>query len=265
MRYKTVNINSALNKITKKDILFNGDYTIDPYQNCEFGCAYCDSAMEKKVFIKNNITDVFEKEIKKIKDARIIIGSVHDPYQKIESTGEKTREILKLIKKHNLCCHILTKSNLVLRDIELLKEIKDCNITISISTIDCKKKELFEKNVISTEDRLKIVKKLNKENIKSGISLIPIIPYVTDFEIEEIIKKSKENNSSYFLYKYLELKGDQKILFLDIIKNSYSEIYDKFKELYVESFYPKEYYSKKMNSKINKLLEKYKLKNKIKN
>ena len=122
MKYKQIIINSALKKITKKDILFNGDYTIDPYQNCEFGCMYCDSSIEKKVMIKNNVIEILNKELKEIKKANIIIGSVHDPYQKKKKKQEKTRNILKLIKKHNLCCHILTKSDLVLRDIDILKK-----------------------------------------------------------------------------------------------------------------------------------------------
>jgi len=258
MKYKQINVNSALNKITKKDNLFNGDYTIDPYQNCEFGCLYCDSSIEKTILIKNNIIDILKEELKELKNANIIIGSVHDPYQKIEKKQRKTREILKQIKKHNLNCHILTKSDLVLRDIDILKKIKNCRVTISIATIDEKKKDIFEKNVVLPKERLKIIKELNKKNVYSGLSLIPILPYVTDDEIEEIIKQAKQNNSKYFLYKYLELKGDQKNIFFEAIKKNYPNLLEKYKKLYDGSFYPNSNYIKKTNSKIKTLLEKYK-------
>ncbi len=263
MQYKQIDIDSALNKITKKDSYFCGNYTVDPYRNCEFGCIYCDSATEKKVIIKNNIIEILDKELKKIKKANIIIGSVHDPYQKIEKTQRKTRNILKLIIKYNLDCHILTKSELVLRDIDLLKKIKKCIVTISMSTLDKKKKDIFEKNTSSPETRLKTIKKLNKNKIISGLALIPILPYITDHEIEEIIKKAKENNSKYFLYKYLELKGDQRDIFFKVITQNYPNLIDKYKKLYKDFFLPKKTYVKKIDFKIKKLLEKYNIKEKI--
>jgi len=263
MQYKQIDVDSALNKITKKDSFFCGNYTIDPYRNCEFGCIYCDSLIEKKVIIKNNIIDILDKELKKIKKANIIIGSVYDPYQKIEKTQEKTKNILKLIIKYNLDCHILTKSELVLRDIDLLKKIKNCIVTISMSTVDKKKKDIFEKYAPCIDTRLSTIKKLNKNNVKSGFSLIPVIPYIIDYEIEEIIKQAKENNSKYFLYKHLELKGDQRDIFFKVIKQNYPDLVDKYKKLYKGSFLPKKTYVKKIDSKIKKLLEKYNLKEKI--
>ena len=80
-----------LNKITTKDMLFGGNYTLDPYQNCEFSCKYCDSSYDEKIYIKTNAIELLEKELKKIKKGTIIIGSVHDPYQK----AEKKSRILK--------------------------------------------------------------------------------------------------------------------------------------------------------------------------
>ena len=81
MDYKLINCDSLLKKITRKDNLFNGKYCIDPYQNCEFGCLYCDSSYDKTIFVKENADDILNNELKKVKKGLIIIGSVHDPYQ----------------------------------------------------------------------------------------------------------------------------------------------------------------------------------------
>ena len=100
MQYKQIQVDTVINKITNKDKLFKGDYTVDPYQNCEYGCRYCDSSFDKTIYIKNNALEIFEKEITQMQNGTIIIGSVHDPYQKTEEKHKLTRQILKIIKKH---------------------------------------------------------------------------------------------------------------------------------------------------------------------
>ncbi|MCK5458581.1 MAG: hypothetical protein KAI20_01710, partial [Thermoplasmatales archaeon] len=116
MEYKLINCDSLLKRITRKDTLFNGKYCIDPYQNCEFGCLYCDSSFEKTIYVKNNSVEILENELQTVEKGVIIIGSVHDPYQRAEQTYEITKKILKTIKKYQFPCHILTKSTLILRD-----------------------------------------------------------------------------------------------------------------------------------------------------
>ena len=81
MQYKSITCTSIINKIVKKDNLFIGDYSADPYQNCEFGCSYCDSSFDKTIYIKSNALQTFNQEIEKLSKGVIIIGSVHDPYQ----------------------------------------------------------------------------------------------------------------------------------------------------------------------------------------
>ena len=123
MNYKTIQCSFLLNKITRKDKLFNGEYTIDPYQNCEFRCKYCDSTQNDTIYIKDQIVNLLKNELKKTKKGRIIIGSTVDPYQETEKKYKNTRKTLEIIKQNNFPCHILTKSKLVLRDIDLLSSM----------------------------------------------------------------------------------------------------------------------------------------------
>jgi len=263
MQYKEVNIDFLINKITSKDKLFNGDYTIDPYRNCGFGCIYCDSSYEKVVYIKKNSIEILKKEIKKINKGKIIIGSVHDPYQEIEKERKLARQILKILYKEGFSCHILTKSDLILRDLDIIKKFKDCNVTISISSIKKRNSDIFEKNVISPKKRFGLIRKLSEEGIKSGISVIPFIPYITDKEIRDIFIKAKENKASYILYKYLELKGDQKNIFLNHIKNTYPNLINKYRKLYKDSYKPNDKYLVKIDSLINNISKDFIIKNKI--
>ena len=166
MLYKQIHVNTILNKITKKDNLFLGNYTVDPYQNCEFACTYCYSSYDSTIYVKTNIFEILNKELKKLPHGRIIIGSVHDPYQKTEEKYKLTRDILKTIKKHKFSCHILTKSELVLRDIDILKSTESI-VTISIISLNNSITKIFEKNIQNTIKRLEIIKELNENKIHS--------------------------------------------------------------------------------------------------
>ena len=263
MQYKYIKANSILNNVTKKDGLFPGDYTIDPYKNCEYGCSYCDSSFDKTIFIKSNAAELLDTELSKSKRGIVIVGSVHDPYQKIEKELCLTRELLKIIEKHNFGCHILTKSNLVKRDIKILSKINKCQVTISLTSLNKKITNIFEKNIPDSFERLKTVNELNENGIQSGVALVPILPHIVEEELEEIIKEAKKHNAQYLVYKHLELKGDQKDHYLDLLKGFYPELVEKYKRLYENSFKPNEKYIQKLKNEIEGHCKKYKLEKRV--
>jgi len=257
MQYKHIQVNTLLNKIQTKDVLFSGNYTLDPYKNCEFGCLYCDSSFEKTIYVKQNAGDVLKKELKGIEKGKIIVGSVHDPYQRVEKNTGLTRKLLRIIMKHGFSCHILTKSDLILRDLDVLLDIGDCKVTVSIISLDQKVSQIFEKNVPSPEMRMHVVKELNKHGIQTGVALIPLLPFIVENELEGIVKQSKNYGSRYFLFKPLELKGDQKRIFMDVLKEHYPYLVEQYTQLYKESYTPDERYINKLNDRIIFLCKKY--------
>ena len=259
MKYKYANYKDTINKITKIDNIFKGDYTVDPYQNCEFGCKYCDSTFENVVYIKNDFIKKFEKEIKLIKKGTIILGSVVDPYQKIESELKITRKILDIIYKNGFNVHILTKSDLILRDLDILSKIENSLVTISIISLNNIVLNVFEKDVPSTNIRLNILKKLLDYKIRAGLAIMPLLPYIIEYEIEEIVKEAKANGAQYVLYKFLELKGDQKTIFMDILEKFKPNLIEKCEQLYYNSYQPKKEYI----TKINEIIEYNLIKNDI--
>lgn len=262
MIYKMIECQSIIKKITKKDSLFHGDYCIDPYQNCEFGCNYCDSSFEKIIYVKSNIEDILKKELPYIKNGRILIGYVHDPYQNVEKKFELMRAILKILKEYNFSCHILSKSPLILRDIDLLKQL-DCMATLSISSLNSHVIHIFEPNVPSPKKRLKTVQTLRNNKIRAGIALIPMLPYIVEYELESILKALHNVDAQYLLYKHLELKGDLKEIFMNLIKVHYPHILPKYNILYEDNFNPKKNYIKRLNNTISIYCKKFEIKNKI--
>jgi len=263
MQYKQIKIDSLINKITNKDTLFGGNFTIDPYQNCEFGCLYCDSSLDETIYIKTNSEHILKKELKQLEKGTIIVGSVHDPYQKAEEYYKITRHLLKIIGENYFSCHILTKSNLVVRDIDILSKIKNCKVTISLISLDKKILNIFEKNVPSSKKRLLTIQKLNCAHIDAGIAILPIIPYINEEEIEDIIKLAKDYNAKYILYKYLELKGNQKLCFFNILNEFYPNLIEKYKKLYKKDYMPDAKYISNVEKNIINLCKIYGLENKI--
>jgi DNA repair photolyase len=263
MNYKPIQCSFLLNRITTKDKLFNGDCTLDPYQNCGFGCKYCDSTFEKTIYIKTNAAQLLKKELETTKKGTIILGSVVDPYQKAEESYNITRNLLEIIKQYDFPCHILTKSNLILRDLDFLSKMNNCMATISITTLNQSVSDLFEKDVPSPIERLETIEKLSKIGIKTGLAVIPILPFIVEEELENIVKSAKEHKANYILYKHLELKGDQKNIFIEFLGKSYPNLVEKYEELYKDSYMPDETYIFKINNTLKKLCNKYKLKNRI--
>ena len=263
MPYKQIKINSLLNKITSKDVLFGGNYTIDSYQNCEFGCLYCDSSLDKTIYVKSNAADILNKELKKVQKGTIIVGSAHDPYQKAETDYKITRSLLEIIKHSGFSCHILTKSDLVLRDIDKLSEIENCLVTVSITSLKPSVSEFFEINVPSPKIRLQTIEELSNAGIKTGLAIIPVLPFLVEDEFENIIKLAKDHNANYILQKYLELKSDQKSCFIELLKEFNLDLVKKYEDLYNESFIPNNNYISKMNRTLNNLCRINKIKNKI--
>jgi DNA repair photolyase len=262
MEYKLINCDSVVKKITRKDALFHGNYCVDPYQNCEFGCLYCDSSFEKIIYAKGNVVDILKKEIAQIKNGWIIIGSVNDPYQNAEKTYQLTKNILETLVQYRFPCHILTKSPLILRDIDLLSSLQ-CMVTVSFTSLDDRVLRVFEPGAPSPKDRLKAVEKLRDSGINTGVAMIPMIPYIIESEIENMVQAAKEVNAQYLLHKHLELRGDQEVIFKNMLEIHYPHLLPKYDELYKDDFNPRKQYIHELNKMLELYCNKYKIPDKI--
>ena len=178
------------------------------YRGCSHGCIYCDSRSKcyqinhlfEDIEVKENATILLEQAlIRKKTKCMIGTGSMTDPYIHLEEKLENTRKCLELIYKYGFGLSIQTKSNLILRDIELLKKINErtkCVVSITMTTYDDELVKLIEPNVSSTKERFEVLKILRDNNIPTIIWLTPILPFINDNleNIKGIIEYAKEAN-----------------------------------------------------------------------
>jgi DNA repair photolyase len=230
----------AKNIITKSG-LPGADFVINPYVGCWHGCSYCYARFMKKftghmndkwggfVDVKLNASELISDNLEKYKNKCIVIGSVTDPYQKPEEQFEITRKILKKIKNLEAEVNILTKSDLIIRDIDLLKKFKNLKAVISLASMGRGTINNFEKNSVSSDKRLEAIKRMAENDIYTVVFISPILPYLTNWK--EIIKKTEKWADEYW-FENLNLYQSIKKDIFKIIKNKYPEILEKFKDVY---------------------------------
>ena len=164
------------------------------YRGCSHGCFYCDSRSNvyqmnhefEDIEVKENALDLLKKSLKnKRQKVMIGTGSMADPYMPIEKGLEYTRSALKLIYKYGHGFTCITKSDLILRDIDLLKKINESTkvvIQMTLTTSDEELCRILEPNVCTTKRRAEVLKRLNENNIPTVVWLCPILPFINDNE-----------------------------------------------------------------------------------
>jgi len=201
-----------LSHMRQPDDWFGLKYNMNLYRGCQHQCIYCDTRsecyqvvnFENEIIYKENAIELLRVELasKRVKGT-IGLGSMNDPYQPLESSKKLTRKALEIIAEFKFPVHIITKSDLVLRDINLLKKISNTYATVSfsISTFDDDLAKIIEPGAASISNRLKAIKELNNNGIQAGIVMMPILPFIEDNEenIREIVTKGNEYSASYIL------------------------------------------------------------------
>jgi DNA repair photolyase len=208
------------------------------------------------IYICRNAIDLLGEEIKEVPKGRVIIGSVHDPYQPLEESYKLVRKVIKILVKNGFFVHILTKSPLVLRDIDLIGNSQKNLVTISLISLNKHINCLFESDAPAVDERLDTVKKLVSAGVSAGVAIFPIIPLIVDDELGTLVKKIKDHGAQFIVFKHLELKGRQKQDMFQFIHQHFPNIYVDFRELYGDRFYPSSEYTKELEKKISKLSRK---------
>ncbi len=190
MKIKTIQCKSLLGKSR----LPEADYCINPYIGCLHGCIYCYSRFMKRftghterwgefVDVKINAPEILEKELLRgSKKGMVVLSSVTDPYQQVEEKYKITRGILEILLKHDFPISILTKSDLVLRDIDLLKQFSDCEVGLTITTLDERVARDFEPHSSFPQQRVNALETLHKEGIRTYGFIGPILPRLTELQ-----------------------------------------------------------------------------------
>jgi DNA repair photolyase len=181
------------------------DYALNPYTGCEHGCVYCYAEFMKKftnhkeewgefVDVKINIVDRLRKQIKRTKPGTIMIGTVTDAYQPLEEKYQLTRRCLEILECFDFPISIQTKSDLVLRDVDILKRIKNKEVGFTITSIDPKVERIFEPKASKLENRFKALEKLGENDIPTFVFFGPILPFFSDSEesIQSLLERLRK-------------------------------------------------------------------------
>ncbi len=207
------------------------EYTINQYVGCEHRCAYCYARYMSKwkeygkwgtwIEVKTNAPELARKRV----NGEVSMSSVSDPYQPLEKEIQLTRKVLENMDK-NTKLSILTKSDLVLRDIDILKKFKNLSVGLTVNCFSEKVRKILEPHASSNEKRIKALKKLNREGINTFCFISPVIPKLT--EVREVLRKTK-GIVNYYLIEVLNtrLGGEN---FREILKEKFPESYEYLKD-----------------------------------
>ena len=221
------------------------DSSINPYRGCEHGCIYCYARpshcylghsagldFETKLYAKPNAAALLEREFKKpgYKPETIAIGGNTDPYQPIERERRITRSILEVMAETNHPVGIITKSALVARDIDILGPMAEKNlarVAVSITTLDRHVARAMEPRAATPTKRLEAVRRLSEAGIPVTVMVAPIIPGLTDHEIEPILEAAREAGARDAGYVLLRLPLEIKDLFREWLREEFPNHADK--------------------------------------
>lgn len=227
--------------ITVKDLVTKSnlpasDYVINPYVGCPHACKYCYACFMKRFtnhseewgsFIDIKLCDKPISE-KKLQGKSVFLSSVTDCYNQYEEKYKVTRKVLEQLTKIDCELTISTKSRLILRDIDLLKQCKNLKVSVSINTLD----ETFRSdmdNASSISERLEILRTLHTNGIYSILFMSPIFPKITDFKA--IVDNSKDYVDEYW-FENLNLRGNYKQTILSYINNFYPQFMKLYNDIY---------------------------------
>ncbi|MBE6056770.1 radical SAM protein [Clostridium sp.] len=249
MKLEYIPAKTLISNYNKDNWWFGINYNMNIYKGCSHGCIYCDSRSEcyglenfDRIRAKKDAIQIITNELRKKRKKGIIgTGAMSDPYNPFEKEMMLTRDALKEINNFNFGIAIATKSDLVLRDIDILKKIKSHSptlIKITITTFDDELCKRIEPNVCVTSKRFKAIKELSNNGIFTGILLMPILPFINDNEenIVQIVRKAHECGAK-FIFAYgmgLTLRGNQREYFYNSLIEKFpnKNIVAKYKETF---------------------------------
>ena len=256
MRFYEVHAKSAINRVPDASQMpFR--WTINPYRGCSHACVYCFARpthkyldfdagrdFEREIVVKVNAPEVVRAELRKPswKGEHVAMGTNTDPYQWVESRYKLMPGIWEAFRDMRNPCSILTKSPLLLRDIEILKAIAavtDIHANLSIPTLDAKAWRATEPHTPHPRARLEAVAELNRAGIPTGVLIAPLMPGINDAreQVEPLLDAAAEAGATGIGGIALHLRGDVRKLFFDWLRANRPDLVERYERLYARGAY----------------------------
>lgn len=248
------------------------DYVINPYTGCSFGCTYCYASFMSRflkdksikdwgtfVYAKVNAPELLKKELPRLKSKgrglEIFMSSVTDPYQGVEAKYQLTRKCLEILRDYGFegYVSILTKSNLVLRDLDVLKTLKNVVVGLTVTSSDDSVSRYFERYAPNVSDRFEALKTLNENGIRTYAFIGPLLPHFVAFEneLESVFRKLDAVGTHDIFLEHLNLSKYIRTRLVAEMKDVEPEIIEKFYDSQSKE------YREILDDRINALVKKY--------
>jgi DNA repair photolyase len=278
VEYFTLGARSLLNRVvSKRSLPFT--WAINPYRGCEFACKYCYARythefmemrdameFEQKIYVKQHAAGLLRHELRRVKpDEAIALGTATDPYQPAERRYEVTRAILEEFARHRgYELGIVTKSNLIVRDLELLQEVAKANrlsVHITVTTLDVDLARILEPRAPRPDLRIDAVRTLAQAGIRVGVSCSPVVPGITDSpkDLESLIRTASEAGADYVFANPLFLKPCSAAVFIPFLQQNFPHLAENYRQRYQDRAFLPPAYAKRLSELVRKLREKYKI------
>jgi DNA repair photolyase len=278
VEYFTLPAKSLLNRcVSGRQMPFT--WTINPYRGCEFACKYCYARythefmemrdgvdFERKIYVKQHAANLLRHDLRRVKAGEAIsLGTATDPYQPAERRFEVTRGILEEFARHRgYELGIVTKSNLIVRDLALLQEVAKTNklsVHITITTLDVELARILEPRAPRPDLRMDAVRALSQAGLRVGVSCSPVLPGITDSpaDLEALVRAAAEAGADHVFANPLFLKPCSAAVFLPFLEQNFPALAENYRQRYQGRSFLPEAYAKRLSQLIHRFREKYKI------
>jgi DNA repair photolyase len=269
---KEIQAKTLLARVKGNDDWFGLYYNMNLYRGCQHQCIYCDSRSEcyqienfnHDVLVKVNAIELLHSELNgKRVTGTIGTGSMNDPYMPLEAEVQLTRRALEVIAAYGFPVHAITKSDLVLRDIDILKEISRktyAAVTFTITTADDTLSRQLEPAAPVSSQRLKALRTLSRDGILTGITMMPVLPFIEDNEenIRKIITLAAENGARYILPAFgMTLRDRQREYYYEKLDRLYPGLRRRYEQAFGDRYSASAQNAGKLLKVFNDLCQEY--------
>jgi DNA repair photolyase len=280
--YEEIVARQTMNRVRADGMPFG--WSINPYRGCVHGCSFCyarpthsylgldaDETFQNHILLKRNADEALEAQLARMLrshrgDLRrmvrrlgvVTIGTATDPYQAVEARAQLTRKCLKVLAKYRIPVSITTRSPLILRDLDLLKEMRVQSVNISVNTLDTRVWRNMEPASPHPWKRLETVRVLVEHGLHAGIFLAPILPFLTDREedLDKVLRAAKESSACFVVPSVLRLAPAMRSWYFQVLQRHEPHLVARYELLY-RSSYPRPDYTETVFKRVRHRMDAY--------
>ncbi|HXE75011.1 MAG TPA: radical SAM protein [Candidatus Xenobia bacterium] len=283
MSYYRLAVRTVLNRVESRRVGF--EWSINPYRGCEFGCHYCyarytheymeleATEFERKIYVKEAAAARLRRELtpERVLGQHIAIGAATDPYQPAERLFGVTRGILEVINETSrglpmfgLSVSITTKSNLILKDADVLAELARAQrvfVNVSLTTLNARLARVLEPRAPRPDLRLEAVRRLNEHGVTAGVFVAPVLPGITDNpdDLEALVRAAAAAGARWLCHNVVFLMPSSQKKFFPFLAEKFPRLEKQYRKWYARTGYAPEEYRKRISALMNRLRAAHKL------